>query len=119
MSASPIGPAASRAIAQVLTGGILLGCALLALGGILAAFQGGLGTGAGLGSGGFAVHGIFRLEPVALLRAGILVLILTPIVRIAGVAVLLGRRQDLAGVIYSVTVLLLLALATALDVRAN
>lgn len=119
MSTTPLGAQASRALARLLTTGIILGCALVALGEILAAFQGGVASGTGLGAYGFRIHGLFRLDPTALLRAGVLVLIVTPIVRVVGVAVLLGRRQDVAGVVYSVAVLLLLALATALEIRSH
>lgn len=109
----------SPALARVLNGGIIAGSVLIAIGAALLIAHGTFAPGIGIGiNGTFAgMTGILRLDGVAFLRAGILVLILTPIVRVGFVAVLLARRQDRTGVAWAITVLLLLALATALDLR--
>ena len=118
MSVTRVDAAGSRSIALLLTGGVAVGCVLLAAGGVIAAFHGGLTPGLGVGSTGFAdPSGLLHLDGTALIRAGILVLILTPVLRVAAVAVLLARRQDRGGVVYAIAVLLLVALATALDLR--
>lgn len=105
---------ASKSIARLLTIGITAGCLLLGIGGALLALQEGLEPGTGLGVTGFGVAG---LDGASLIRLGILVLILTPILRVVAVAVLLAQREDRPGVMWAVTVLLLLALATVLDLR--
>ena len=117
MKSSRLEPAAARALGKLLTFGVLTGAALMAVGAVLAANRGGLARGLGLGTKGFAIRGLFSMDTEAVLRAGVLVLILTPIVRVVAVAVMLARRQDRAGLVYSVAVLLLVALATALEVR--
>jgi hypothetical protein len=107
-------PAASRALARLLTAGITIGCVLLAVGGVLCAFDGGLLPGTGLGVTGFGFTG---LDGPSLVRTGILAVILTPILRVATVAVLFAQREDRAGVVWAVAVLLLLTLAMVLDLR--
>lgn len=109
--------AASKVLARLLLAGIAAGCLLLASGALVCALDGGLVSGIGLGQTGFAVHGLYELDGPALLRAGILVLILTPIVRVAAVAALLAQRDDRSGVVWAVGVLLLLTLATVLELR--
>ena len=111
--------AQNHALARVLNGGIIAGSVLIAAGASVLIANGTFAPGAGIGvAGTFAgMSSVFRLDGVALVRAGVLVLILTPVLRVAFVAVLLARRQDRTGVISAVAVLLLLALATALDLR--
>lgn len=104
----------SKALARLLTAGITLGCVLLAAGGAVCAFQGGLEPGIGLGVTGFGISG---LDGPSLIRSGILVMILTPILRVAALTVLFAQRDDRPGVVWAVVVLLLLALATVLDLR--
>lgn len=109
--------ATSKVLARLLVAGIAAGCALLAAGALLCAFDGGLIPGIGLGETGFAVRNLYPPNGPALLRAGILVLILTPIVRVAAVAALFAQKDDRPGVVWAVVVLLLLTLATVLELR--
>jgi len=109
--------AASKLLARILVAGIAFGCLLIAGGALVCAFDGGLVPGIGLGETGFAVHGLYALDGPALLRAGILAIILTPIVRVCAVAALLAQRDDRAGVVWAIVVLLLLILTTVLELR--
>lgn len=106
--------ATSKALARLLTAGITLGCVLLAAGGVVCAFHGGLEPGLGLGVTGFGVTG---LDGPSLIRSGVLVMILTPILRVAALTVLFAQRDDRPAVVWAVVVLLLLTLATVLDLR--
>ena len=110
---------ASKVLARLLVAGIALGALLLGAGAFVCALNGGLHPGIGLGETGFAVHGLYTLDGPALLRAGILVLILTPIVRVAAVAALLAQRNDRPGVVWAIVVLLLLTLTTVLELRTH
>ena len=114
MSARRTDAGASKAIARLLSAGITAGCLLLGVGGALLAMHGGLEPGTGLGTTGFGVAGV---DGASLIRLGILVLILTPILRVVAVAALLAQRDDRPGVVWAVAVLLLLVLATVLDLR--
>jgi uncharacterized membrane protein len=109
--------ATAKTLSRVLTAGIAAGGVLLVIGAILTAVQTGLHPGIGVGEGGFALRGLLALEGPAFIRAGILVLILTPVVRVLAVAALLLQRNDRGGVLYAIVVLLLLTLATVLDLR--
>jgi uncharacterized membrane protein len=110
----PASSGASKSLARLLTAGIVLGCVLLAAGGFLSALQEGLVPGLGLGVTGFGVTG---LDGPSLIRTGILVIILTPILRVAAVAAIFVQRDDRPGIVWAVAVLLLLTLATVLDLR--
>ena len=114
MSAPLTNAGASKALARLLTAGIILGCVLLAAGGVLTAMHGGLEPGLGLGVTGFGVSG---LDGPSLIRTGILVMILTPILRVMAVAALFAQREDRPAVVWAVVVLLLLVLAMVLDLR--
>lgn len=114
MSAPRADAATSKALSRLLTAGIAIGCVLLAAGGVITAFHGGLEPGLGLGVTGFGITG---LDGPSLIRTGILVVILTPILRVVTLALLFAQRDDRPGVVWAVIVLLLLTLATVLDLR--
>lgn len=105
--------ATSRALARLLVGGIAVGAALLITGSIACVLDGTLQPGLGLGTTGFGVTGI---DGPSLLRLGVFVIILTPILRIAALAILFVRGDDRGGVVWAIVVLLLVILATVLDV---
>ncbi len=100
-----VGGVARRSLARLVEAGIVLGSLLLAAGSVLGAFQGGLPRGSG---GGTAAGS----APELLLRAGILVLIGTPVARVAAAGFLFARENDRRALACCVAVLLLLALAT-------
>ncbi len=110
---------ANASLGKVLLGGMLVGAALMLLGGAMAAFRGELAPGLGLGKHG--IHGLggglLRGESAAVLRLAVLVLIVTPVLRVIVAGVLLGRAKDRVAVACTIAVLALLLVAFALDVR--
>lgn len=123
MSAGPLpgtaeaaGPSSSQRLGRMLHAGILLGTVLLLGGAVLGGIRGDLQRGLGLSPPVLrdVAAGLARLETAALLRAGLLVLILTPILRVAAVGFLLGRRGDRLAVACAVGVLALLVAASFL-----
>lgn len=110
---------ANGKLGTLLLGGMLLGAGLMVVGGTLAAFRGELAPGLGIGRHG--LHGIggglLRGEAQAVIRLAILVLIVTPVLRVVVAGYLLGKAKDRVAVACTIAVLALLVVAFALDVR--
>ena len=106
-------------LGKVLTAGMFTGAGLLVLGGGLALMRGELAPGLGIGKHGLngLGGGLLRGESAAVLRLAILVLIMTPVLRVIVSGILLGRAKDRVAVMCTIAVLGLLILAFALDVR--
>lgn len=106
-------PGSARVLARLLQAGIAAGVVLIVAGGVRCALDGGLGPGIGIGVTGFGVTGV---DGPSLLRLGIFAIILTPILRVVALAILFVRTDDRTGVVWAIAVLLLLILATVLNV---
>lgn len=110
---------ANASLGKLLLGGMIIGTVLMLIGGGLAAVRGELAPGLGIGRHG--LHGIggglLRGEAQAVIRLAILVLIVTPVLRVIVAGYLLGKAKDRVAVACTIAVLALLVVAFALDVR--
>ena len=102
-----------RVIRGILLGGIALSVALMAAGLVL-----GVARGAGLPRGVVPLaelpRGLAALRPAAYLSLGLIVLIGTPFVRVAGSLVIFARARDRRYVLVTASVLLVMCLGVAL-----
>ena len=109
---------ASVALSRLLRAGVWTGTALLVTGSVLGIAAGELRPGLGLGEPGLqSLRSGFRMDAETILRAGLLLIIATPLARVVVAGVLLGRKRDRAAVACTIAVLALLAIAVALDLR--
>lgn len=110
------GARSSKRLGRMLQGGILLGSGFLVLGAILGASRDEMHRGLGVEPPVLLelARDLARFDTAALLRAGLLVLILTPVVRVVAAAWLLGRAGDRLAVACAIAVLALLVAASFL-----
>lgn len=106
-----------RKLARLLQTGIAGGALLLIAGTIIAASTGELVPGFGLGVPGMdgLLPRLIEGDPAALLRAGVLVVLLTPVARVVAVSWMLRREKDVTGAVCALVVLLLVTVAILLD----
>jgi len=97
--------AVDRLVRRVLTVGLIAGAALLVAGFVIWAVRGGT-LPASVQGPVQAVRSMGRLEPVGFFSAGLLVIILTPFVRVAGTIVVFLRGRDWVYSAVTATVLL-------------
>lgn len=110
------GATSSKRLGRMLQSGIVLGSGFLVLGAILGAYRDQMHRGLGVEPPVLLdlARDLTRLDTAALLRAGLLVLILTPVVRVVAAAWLLGRAGDRLAVACAIAVLALLVAASFL-----
>ena len=116
VAARRAGALSSKRLGRMLQAGILLGTGLLVLGAIVGTARDEMHRGLGLERPVLLdiLRNLAGLDTAALLRAGLLVLILTPVVRVVAAAWLLGRAGDRIAVACSIAVLALLVAASFL-----
>lgn len=120
-------PRSEAAIGAVLRVGVAVSLAFIAAGTVLSfAQRGGYGAGGAelarlIGRGGsfprtgsWLLSGLLRLDGQAVIVAGLLLLIATPLMRVAVSVVAFGMERDRAYVAISATVLILLLLSFAI-----
>lgn len=108
----------SLRLASILRGGVWIGSGLLIAGTSLGLARGELRPGLGIGQPGLnALANDLHLDASSILRAGLLLIIATPLVRVVIAGWLLGRQRDRLAIGCTVAVLALLTLAVALDLR--
>ena len=107
------------AMAAVLRSGVILAAALVALGGVLYLVHSGhaathyvafRGATSSLRSPADAVRGLLRGHPAALIEVGLIVLILTPVARVAFSAMAFAAQRDRLYVVLALIVLTVLVL---------
>jgi uncharacterized membrane protein len=107
------------AMGAVLRSGVIFAAGLVALGGVLYLVHSGhatphygvfRGVTSGLRSPADAVRGLLRGHPTALIEVGLIVLILTPVARVAFSAVAFAAQRDRLYVVLALIVLAILVL---------
>jgi uncharacterized membrane protein len=99
----------NRLVGFALTSGVVLSLVILAFGSILFLMH--PVPQAAPGSIPNILRGVARLDPVATINLGLLVLILTPVLRIIAALIAFAMERNLRYVIISVTVLTILAVS--------
>jgi len=107
---------AQNAIAVVLRYGSMLSTLIMALGVALALFRGGAGSPTGGFAPGTLLGKVFQFDPLGIAELGILLLLLTPVLRVLAAIVAFGIERDYRYVLISsgVFLVVLASITTAL-----